>query len=1005
MADVTRAIEIIFGAVDETSAVMGKISDGFDKFASNLEDVTSPLATITEGLLALEAAAAVAAVAVIGFSINAAGQFQQSLTEIHTLLLNVSDEDFAKFQQAALEFGATSASSFDQVTEALYRAVSGTGDLDSALELVNAAEKLAIAGRADLNDVTLLLSTTLNAYGLNVTEATRVSDALFTAVQIGQTTIPQLASGLDKVTASASSLGIPIEEIAASFGILTSRSIPTEQAATGLAAAFQNIIHPSETAKAAAEELGIQFNETGVQTQGWSGLLAELTQKTGGSATELGKFFGSAEGLKVVLALTKDETEGLANAITLIGNNSGVTQKAYELMVNTIGVQTQILQNALQAAAITIGADLLQPFLDVESAITKLFNAIRASADAGAFDPLIQVAKDALLAIAATIEEVAQNLPTALALVDFTGFASALRELGEAVGSIFTGVDLSTPEGLAAVLQKVVNISEGLVNVTIGIVDAVRPVIQQFAEWASTSDTLSKDAEKLIGNILSITTQINLLLPAVGSTVKAFEGLALVMAGKELREGFNFLIKAAGVMTFTLGSVAAVATLIGAAALLSYWITKLIVDFFGITPALAGFTDKIAQYINGPSLEVLKQLQAMGQHLTTAQLATIKTADASSVLFGKLQDGTGPAGGFNSILKDLGISTGAFGAEAEAAVPPIEKASAAIEKTAQNLGLLKNPADTATVSIEGLANVQFKLGNALGPLGTALIAAQQSTEKYAFALRDTDDVSQAFLDSSEKLKNALGLSAQAAQDAVAGGIRDYLETVRESGGVTRDAALASDLAAKGYESQIIPVTDLETGVVRYTQALVFSGDAATEAADKAEQGLSKTAQELLDAQKEANDFQLAWEQIASDERSLVFQLTADIAIAEIEAGTARIQAAFESIDNTITSTGETITELAKIFADVSGSKSGTILDLLEEENRRREEALQLQKELVQANIDYLRAVVDRLSGGEAFITVTGDGLEPELEAFMFKILARIQVKASAEAQQFLLGLG
>jgi len=55
-------------------------------------------------------------------------------------------------------------------------------------------------------------------------------------------------------------------------------------------------------------------------------------------------------------------------------------------------------------------------------------------------------------------------------------------------------------------------------------------------------------------------------------------------------------------------------------------------------------------------------------------------------------------------------------------------------------------------------------------------------------------------------------------------------------------------------------------------------------------------------------------------------------------------------------------------------------------------------------VQYLNAVVDRLSNGEAFISVTADGLESELEAFLFKILERIQVRASSEAQQFLLGL-
>ena len=42
--------------------------------------------------------------------------------------------------------------------------------------------------------------------------------------------------------------------------------------------------------------------------------------------------------------------------------------------------------------------------------------------------------------------------------------------------------------------------------------------------------------------------------------------------------------------------------------------------------------------------------------------------------------------------------------------------------------------------------------------------------------------------------------------------------------------------------------------------------------------------------------------------------------------------------------------------------------------------------------------------GEALINISADGLEPEIEAFMWQILKRIQVRANADGAEFLLGL-
>ena len=59
--------------------------------------------------------------------------------------------------------------------------------------------------------------------------------------------------------------------------------------------------------------------------------------------------------------------------------------------------------------------------------------------------------------------------------------------------------------------------------------------------------------------------------------------------------------------------------------------------------------------------------------------------------------------------------------------------------------------------------------------------------------------------------------------------------------------------------------------------------------------------------------------------------------------------------------------------------------------------------LTNAEIDLLKEKKNFLSRGEALITVKGDGLQPHLEAFMWEILKSIQVRATQEGAEFLIG--
>jgi len=65
----------------------------------------------------------------------------------------------------------------------------------------------------------------------------------------------------------------------------------------------------------------------------------------------------------------------------------------------------------------------------------------------------------------------------------------------------------------------------------------------------------------------------------------------------------------------------------------------------------------------------------------------------------------------------------------------------------------------------------------------------------------------------------------------------------------------------------------------------------------------------------------------------------------------------------------------------------------------------LQKQLTGAQIEYLNAKANSLDRGDALITVDGANLQLELEQFMYRLFDLIQIRATEEGAEFLLGLG
>lgn len=171
--------------------------------------------------------------------------------------------------------------------------------------------------------------------------------------------------------------------------------------------------------------------------------------------------------------------------------------------------------------------------------------------------------------------------------------------------------------------------------------------------------------------------------------------------------------------------------------------------------------------------------------------------------------------------------------------------------------------------------------------------------------------------------------------------------------------------------------------------------------------LKRQAQEADKAKEAAERYKLEMEKLASNERIKLIEAKVQLDIARLEADTKKVEAIFESLDNTVKATSENIGDLFKLFSDGASSLTFSQLQKIEEqiqkENEARDKALDLQTRLTEAQIREMNARTDALLRGDALIKIDGAGLQPHLEAFMWEILRTIQVRVNADGLDMLLG--
>ena len=311
------------------------------------------------------------AVAGVGIaSIKMAKDFEVSMRNVNSIA-KVSEEEFAKMSEEVITLSTKLPQSAKVLADGLYDISSSGFQGADGLAVLEASAKAASAGMTNTATSAKGITAVLNAYGLEATDAAKVSDTMFKTVDKGVISFEELSSNIGDVVGTANLADIEFNELSGALAYMTTKGIGAAEATTALNRLILSIIDPSEELAVVLHNAGYESGEMALQQLGLVGVMELMQEASGGSLTELQKLTPEMRAMKAAGALLGGGIEELNAYMLEFKDTTGATDAALKEQSKSLEYNIQILKNNIGAIGISLGTELIPPITDTVTKITE----------------------------------------------------------------------------------------------------------------------------------------------------------------------------------------------------------------------------------------------------------------------------------------------------------------------------------------------------------------------------------------------------------------------------------------------------------------------------------------------------------------------------------------------------------------------------------------------------------------------------------------------------------
>lgn len=176
---------------------------------------------------------------------------------------NLGEKDFEKVRQRAIDLGASTKFTAEEVGEAFYYMGLAGWKSEEMLSGIEGVLNLAAASGENLGTVSDIVTDAITAMGLTADDTARFVNVLAAASTNSNTTVAMMGEAFKYLATTGGVLEYSIEDVASVLGLLANNGIKAGQAGTSMRQILNTLIAPSDKAAAAMDALGLSLFEVG----------------------------------------------------------------------------------------------------------------------------------------------------------------------------------------------------------------------------------------------------------------------------------------------------------------------------------------------------------------------------------------------------------------------------------------------------------------------------------------------------------------------------------------------------------------------------------------------------------------------------------------------------------------------------------------------------------------------------------------------------------------------
>lgn len=504
-------------------------------------------------------------------SIKVGNEFQAQMSRVQAIA-GATGGELDQMKRQAIELGAKTAFSAKEAAQGMENLASAGFQVNEIMDAMPGVLDLAAVSGGDVAASSEAMASSLRAFGLEAGQAGHVADVFARAAADTNAETVDMAEAMKYVAPVAHSMGLSLEETAASIGIMADAGIKGSQAGTTLRGALSRIAKPTKAMVKSMDQLGVSFYDANGKMIPLREQIAQLKTATAGLTQEernrhLVTLYGqnSLSGMLALLDAGPEKLDKMTNALI---NSDGAAREMAETMQDNLASKIEQMGGAFESAAIVI-QQILEPALTkVVGGITKLIEAFLNMSPVGQKMVVIfagmVAALGPLLLIAGTVITTMVKLRIA---IQFLGpaFMGTMGTIALVVAAFYA---------LVAVFMIAYTKSEKFRNLIDSLAPAIKKGLGVAVEWTAEKlkvlwEWLQKATEKVkeFGSAIS---------SKVANTLQQF-GINLGQAGSSIGSFISSGLERLGGAFGKVGGIMSIAASV---------LTKVGLAFFGITGPL-----------------------------------------------------------------------------------------------------------------------------------------------------------------------------------------------------------------------------------------------------------------------------------------------------------------------------------------------------------------------------------------------------------------------------------